>query len=110
VGDFVKTTVVRLFLSRSGPLLVNVIAALAAWLSLQASKYVPHIDTILTPELIAAAVFLLVSELVTRLPASLLKDYGRQVQAALNEAGANLKVDGIVLVKTAQAVQDKVKP
>lgn len=105
-----KAFAVRIFLSKSGPFLVNLISALAAWLSLQAAKHVPQIDTLLTPELLAAAVFLLVSEILSMLPAKVLKEYGKQIQTALNEAGASLKVDGVVLVKTAQAVQSKVQP
>ena len=103
-----QVTIVRLFLSRSGPLVVNLISALAAWLSVQAAKHVPQLDQLLTPELLAGAVFLIVSDILSMLPAKVLKDYGKQIQTVLNDAGAQLKVDGVVLVKTAQAVETKV--
>lgn len=106
----IKTLAARIFLSKSGPLLVNLISALAAWASVQAAKHVPEIDTLLTPELLAAVVFLAVSEILSMLPIKVVKEYGKQIQTALNEAGASLKVDGIVLVKTAQALQTKVTP
>lgn len=106
----IQSWLVRAFLSKSGPLLVNLISALAAWASIQAAKHVPEIDTVLTPELLAAVVFLAVSEMLSMLPIKVVKEYGKQIQTALNEAGASLKVDGIVLVKTAQALQTKVTP
>ena len=105
-----QVAVVRLFLSRSGPLLVNLISALAAWISVQAAKHVPNIDQLLTPELIAGAVFLIASDVLSMLPTRVLKEYGKQIQTVLNDAGAHLKVDGVVLVKTAQAVENTVGP
>jgi len=106
----IQSWLVRAFLSKSGPLLVNIISALAAWASIQAAKHVPAIDTLLTPDLLAAVVFLAVSEILSMLPINVVKQYGKQIQTALNEAGASLKVDGVVLVKTAQALETKVTP
>ena len=107
--DWFQTLIVRAFLSKGGPLTINLISALAAWVSVQASKYIPDADRLLTPELVAGFTFLAVSELVSMLPAKILKTYGKQIQTALNDAGASLKVDGVVLVKTATAITEKAK-
>lgn len=101
----IQKFLVQLALSKGGPLLINLVSALAAYLSVKAAKFLPGSETILTPEIIAALVFLAVNEVLSYLPVRVLKDYGRQIQVLLNEAGASLKVDGIVLVKTAEAVK-----
>jgi len=109
MNDWIQTLIVRMFLSKGGPLAINLISALAAYASVQASKYIPDADKLITPELVAGFTFLAVSELVSMLPAKILKTYGKQIQTVLNDAGASLKVDGVVLVKTAAAVTDKAK-
>jgi hypothetical protein len=101
----IQQLLVRLALSKGGPLVITLISALAAFLSVKASKMLPGSEQVLTPEIIAALVFLLVNEILSYLPSKILKDYGKQIQSLLNEAGASLKVDGIVLVKTAEAVK-----
>jgi hypothetical protein len=101
----IQTLLIRIALSKGGPLLINLISALAAYLSLQAAKVIPGSGQILTPEILAAIVFLVVSEVLSHLPAKVLKDYGKQIQTLLNQAGSELKVDGVVLVKTAEAVK-----
>jgi hypothetical protein len=101
----IQQLIVRLALSKGGPLVINLISALAAFLSVKAAKLLPGSEAIFTPEIIAALVFLIVNEVLSYLPSKVLKDYGKQVQTLLNEAGASLKVDGVVLVKTAEAVK-----
>jgi hypothetical protein len=104
----IQTFIVRLALSKGGPLLITLISAFAAYLSVQAAKFAPGLEEILTPEILAAVVFLTVNEILSYLPSKVLKDYGKQIQTLLNEAGAKLKVDGIVLVKTTEAVKSQV--
>ena len=106
----IQQLLVRLALSKGGPLAINLISALAAFLSVKAAQMLPGSEQILTPEIIAALVFLIVNEVLSYLPSKVLKDYGKQVQTLLNEAGASLKVDGVVLVKTAEAVKQVSHP
>lgn len=101
----IQKLLVQLALSKGGPLVINLISALAAFLSVKAANLLPGSENIFTPEIIAALVFLVVNEILSYLPAKVLKDYGKQIQTLLNETGARLKVDGLVLVKTAEAVK-----
>jgi hypothetical protein len=49
--------------------------------------------------------WLIIDAVVTNLPAAIIKDYGKEIQAALNRHGASLNEDGFVGRKTVAAAE-----
>jgi hypothetical protein len=100
---FFQHWVVSLALSRSGPVLLKAVTAAAAFGSAKAAFLIPGLNQVITPEVLTGVLWCVIDAAVNRLPASILTEYGKDIQTSLNVAGANLKVDGIPLAKTAAA-------
>ena len=102
--SFVERQLVRLLLSRGGPLVQKAVTALAA----AAITYVSQklgLDVAalgLNEAVLAGIIWAIIDIAVTKLPANILKDYGTQLQKMLNaySQGTQLKVDGYVGPKT----------
>lgn len=98
--SFVERQLVRLLLSRGGPLVQKAVTALAA----AAITYVSQklgLDVAalgLNEAVLAGIIWAVLDIAVTKLPANILKDYGVQLQKMLNaySQGTQLKVDGFV--------------
>jgi hypothetical protein len=105
--NFLERQLVRLLLSRGGPLLQKLVtAAAAAALTYIATKSGLDIRALgLNEAVIAGIIWGILDIAVTRLPANILKDYGRQIQALLNAHGRGvlLKEDGYVGPVTVEA-------
>jgi len=108
--SFLERQLVRLLLSRGGPLLQKLVTgAAAAALTYIASKTGLDIASLGVSEAVIAGVIWGILDIaVTKLPANILKDYGRQIQQLLNTHGRGtpVKVDGYVGPVTVAAVAD----
>jgi hypothetical protein len=104
---FIERQLVRLLLSRGGPLLQKLVTgAAAAALTYIATKSGLDIRALGVNEaVIAGVIWGILDVAVTRLPANILKDYGKQIQSLLNThgRGQHLKVDGYVGPVTVEA-------
>jgi hypothetical protein len=105
--SFVERQLVRLLLSRGGPILQKLVtAAAAAALTYVATKSGLDIRALGVNEaVIAGIIWGIIDVIVTKLPANILKDYGKQIQALLNThgRGQHLKLDGYVGPVTVEA-------
>jgi hypothetical protein len=105
--SFVERQLVKLLLSRGGPLLQKLVtAAAAAALTYIATKSGLDIRALGVNEAVIAGIIWGILDIaVTRLPANILKDYGKQIQALLNThgRGQHLKLDGFVGPVTVEA-------
>ena len=105
--NFLERQLVRLLLSRGGPILQKLVTgAAAAALTYIATKSGLDIRGLgLNEAVIAGIIWGILDIAVTRLPANILKDYGRQIQSLLNThgRGQHLKLDGYVGPVTVEA-------
>lgn len=98
--SFVERQLVRLLLSRGGPLVQKAVTALAAaaitYISTKLGLDVAALG--LTEAVLAGIIWAIIDIAVTKLPANVIKDYGTQLQKMLNAYSQNtqLKVDGFV--------------
>jgi len=108
--SFLERQLVRLLLSRGGPLLQKLVTgAAAAAVTYIASKTGLDVAALGLNEAVLTGVIWGVLDIaVTKLPANILKDYGRQIQTLLNTYGKGtpVKVDGYVGPVTVAAVAD----
>lgn len=110
---FIEKQLVRLLLSRGGPIIQKAVTALAA----AAVTYVSGrlgLDVAalgLNEAVLAGIIWAVIDIAVTKLPASILKDYGTQLQKLLNaySQGTQLKVDGYVGPKTVEQAATELK-
>lgn len=108
--SFIERQLVRLLLSRGGPLLQKLVtAAAAAAVTYAATKSGLDVRALgLNEAVIAGLLWGIIDIMVTKLPANILKDYGKQIQVLLNSYGnTNLTVDGYVGPVTVAAAADE---
>jgi hypothetical protein len=102
--NFLERQLVRLLLSRGGPLLQKLVTgAAAAALTYIASKTGLDIRSLgLNEAVLTGIIWGILDIAVTKLPADILKAYGVQIQKLLNayNQGEPLKTDGFVGPKT----------
>lgn len=111
--SFVERQLVRLLLSRGGPIVQKAVTALAA----AAVTYVSQklgLDVAalgLNEAVLAGILWAVIDIAVTKLPANILKDYGTQLQKMLNaySQGTQLKVDGFVGPVTVAQAQAEIR-
>jgi hypothetical protein len=108
---FIEKQLVRLLLSRGGPILQKLVTgAAAAALTYIATKSGLDVRALgLNEAVVAGIIWGILDIAITRLPANILKDYGKQIQALLNThgRGQHLKVDGYVGPVTVEAAADE---
>jgi hypothetical protein len=104
---FIEKQLVRLLLSRGGPLLQKAVtAAAAAALTYLATKSGLDLRALgLNEAILAGIIWGILDVIVTKLPANVIKDYGTQIQVLLNThgRGQHLKLDGYVGPVTVEA-------
>lgn len=104
---FIEKQLVRLLLSRGGPIIQKAVTALAA----AAVTYVSGrlgLDVAalgLNEAVIAGILWGIIDIMVTKLPANIIADYGKQIQSLLNThgRGQHLTLDGYVGPVTVEA-------
>ena len=111
--SFVERQLVRLLLSRGGPIVQKAVTALAAAaVTYIATKSGLDIAALgLNEAVIAGIIWAVIDVAVTKLPANILKDYGTQLQKMLNaySQGTQLKVDGFVGPVTVAQAQAEIR-
>jgi hypothetical protein len=104
---FIERQLVRLLLSRGGPILQKAVtAAAAAALTYLTGKLGVDVTAFgLNEAIVAGILWGIIDIIVTKLPANVIKDYGTQIQTLLNThgRGQHLKLDGYVGPVTVEA-------
>jgi hypothetical protein len=105
--NFLERQLVRLLLSRGGPILQKAVtAAAAAALTYIATKSGLDIRALgLNEAVLTGIIWGIIDVIVTKLPANVIRDYGTQIQSLLNAhgRGQHLKLDGFVGPVTVEA-------
>lgn len=94
--NIIQKQLVKFLLGRFGPVLQKVLTAIAAAGAAWIASKVPFIADQVNSEVLLGLLWAIIDIIVTKLPADIIKDYGKQLQEMLNKAGAGLKVDGFV--------------
>ena len=101
--DFLETYVVKFAISKSGPLVTKTITALVATVIAFLAQKLPGIEFYLNEYVLTGIVWVFLDYAYGMIPVNIEKKYGREIQKALNDKGAELKVDGFIGPKTVKA-------
>jgi hypothetical protein len=102
---FIEKQLVKIALSKGGPYLQKGVTLAAAFLLAKLAELVPGAAEIITPEVLTGVLWLVIDAVVQKLPAAVIKTYGKELQAVLNHKGASLNEDGFVGPKTVAAAE-----
>jgi len=102
--SFIEKQLVKIALSKGGPYVQKGVTLAAAFLLAKLAELVPGAAELITPELLTGLLWLVIDAIVQKLPADVIKTYGKELQSALNKRGASLTEDGFVGPKTVAAV------
>jgi hypothetical protein len=107
--SFVENIVIRLALSRLGPLLTKGITAAAAAAVAYLATKVPGIEQYFNEYVLTGLLWWLIDFVYGKLPVEIQKRYGKELQEILNSRGGGLKVDGYVGPKTVAVAASEVR-
>lgn len=101
--SFIENAVIKIAISKSGPLLTKgITAAVAAALAYLATKF-PGSEQYLNEYVLTGLLWLILDYLYERLPTDIQKKYGKELQQLFNRKGADIPVDGVVGPVTVRA-------
>lgn len=110
IPDFLEGFVVKMAISRSGPLIMKtttgIVAATVAFLA----QKVPGLEVYLNEYVLTGILWLIIDYAYGLIPESIKKKYGKEMQEMLNQNGANVKIDGYVGPETIKAAAELKKP
>ena len=107
---FLETWIVRFALSKSGPYIQKGVTLFAAYLVSFLADKIPGIELYLNEAAITGILWVVIDSLYNMIPADIIKRYGRDIQETLVLSGKPLKVDGLALSKTTEAISEAFFP
>jgi len=107
--EFLETKIVNIFLSRGGSLLQKGVSLAVAAVVAYLAQKLPGSEQYLNEAVVTGVVWVVADWLISLLPANIIQKYGAAIQKTLNDAGANIKVDGKPLAQTAAATKEVTK-
>jgi hypothetical protein len=107
---FLETWIVKFALSKTGPYVQKAITLFAAYLVSFLADKIPGIEMYLNEAAITGILWVVIDSLYGMLPADIIKKYGRNIQEVLVESGKPVKVDGLALSKTTEAISEAFFP
>lgn len=106
---FLEEVVVKLAISKYGPLLTKgITAAIAAAVAYLAQK-APGVEIYLNEYVLTGLLWLGIDYAYGLIPESIKQKYGKELQELLNKNGAGIKIDGYVGPKTVAAAEGEIK-
>jgi hypothetical protein len=106
---FIENIVIRMALSRLGPLITKGITAAAAAAVAYLATKVPGTEQYVNEYVLTGLFWWLLDFAYGKLPTEIQKRYGKELQELLNSRGGDLKVDGYVGPKTVAVASKEVK-
>jgi hypothetical protein len=102
---FLERYIVKLAISRSGPLLTKFVSGAAAYAVAYLAAKVPGAENYINEYVVTGLFFVLFDYLYNLIPADIQRRFGAELQDAVNRLrGTHLKVDGYVGPVTVQSV------
>lgn len=102
--SFVETFVVKMALSRLGPYIQKGVSFAAAVIVTYLAAKIPNSGDFINTTVVTGLLWAIIDGLVGLIPANIIKKYGTEIQATLAKAGRPVKVDGLALSKTSEAL------
>lgn len=106
---FIEKHLVKLALSKAGPFIQKGVTLAAAAGFAFLTEKLPGAEKVISLEVLTFLLWLLIDAGYQALPASIIKDYGKEIQAVLNTRGASINEDGFVGPKTVAATTEILK-
>jgi len=111
IPKFAEKIVVKLLLSKAGPVLQKGVTAAAAAAISYIAAQIPGAESLVTPEVLAGLLWLVLDATVTKLAAGPLKEYARELQEFYNATRPAdkpaLKVDSWIGPVATEAITEK---
>ena len=108
---FAERLIVKLLLSKAGPFLQKGVTAAAAAAISYIAAQIPGAESLVSPEVLAGLLWLVLDATVTKLAAGPLKEYARELQEFYNAtrpaSQPPLKVDGFIGPDSVDAITEK---
>lgn len=108
--DFAESFVVKMAISKSGPLVMKATTGLVASIVAYLAQKVPGIETYLNEYVLTGILWVGIDYAYGLIPEAIKKKYGKEMQTILNQNGANVKIDGYVGPETLKAMSNKIRP
>ena len=106
--SFAESFIVKMAISRSGPLVMKATTALVATVVGYLAQKVPGIEMYLNEYVLTGILWVGIDYAYGLIPESIIKKYGKEIQEILNQNGAGVKIDGFVGPETVKAASEKI--
>lgn len=107
--SFVETFVVKMALGRLGPYIQKGVSFAAAIIVSYLAAKIPNSGDFINPTVVTGLLWAIIDGLISLIPANIIKKYGTEIQATLAKAGRPVKIDGLALSKTSEALSSALK-
>jgi len=107
--SFVETFVVKMALGRLGPYIQKGVSFAAAIIVTYLAAKIPNSGDFINPTVVTGLLWAIIDGLVGLIPANIIKKYGAEIQATLAKSGRPVKIDGLALSKTSEALSSVLK-
>jgi len=107
--SFVETFVVKMALGRLGPYIQKGVSFAAAIIVTYLAAKIPNSGDFINPTVVTGLLWAIIDGLVGLIPSNIIKKYGTEIQATLAKAGRPVKIDGLALSKTSEALSSALK-
>jgi hypothetical protein len=102
--SFVETFIVKIALGKLGPYLQKGISFAAAAIVAYLAAKIPNSGDFINTTVVTGLLWAIIDGLVGLIPANIIKKYGEEIQSTLVKAGRPVKIDGLALSKTSEAL------
>jgi hypothetical protein len=102
--SFIETFVVKMALGKLGPYLQKGVSFAAAAIVAYLAAKIPNSGDFINTTVVTGLMWAIIDGLVGLIPASIIKKYGEEIQSTLVKAGRPVKIDGLALSKTSEAL------
>lgn len=107
--SFIETFVVKMALGRLGPYIQKGVSFAAAIIVAYLAAKIPNSGDFINPTVVTGLLWAIIDGLVGLIPANIIKKYGTEIQATLAKSGRPVKIDGLALSKTSEALSFALK-
>jgi hypothetical protein len=107
--SFIETFIVKIALGKLGPYIQKGVSFAAAIIVAYLAEKIPNSADFINPTVVTGLLWAIIDGLVGLVPARIIKKYGEQIQATLAKSGRPIKIDGLALSKTSEAVSSALR-
>lgn len=102
--SFIETFVVKIALGKLGPYLQKGVSFAAAAIVAYLAAKIPGSGDFINDTVVTGLLWAIIDGLIGLIPATIIKKYAEEIQSTLVKAGRPVKIDGLALSKTSEAL------